>query len=96
MKHVALVAAVDKVTPLVVRTHSAISSGEPTSKELDKINEVTGEESVQMSESLTQKFEHLSPNNLPSAQSFLKINWMTKIPTDEPKDESLKLIITRR
>ena len=53
-------------------------------EEAEEINEVTREDSVQSNESLTQKFEHLSPDDLPSAQSFLKMNEANKLDDKNP------------
>ena len=83
VKHIALVATVSEVTPAVLGTHSVVSSVEPEKKS-DKINELTREESVQTSERSTQKFEHLSSDNLPSAQSFLKMNEASKFDDKTP------------
>ena len=60
---------------------------QPTNNQSSEINEVTPEDSVQTSESLTQKFEHFSPDNLPSAQSFLKMNETNKL--DDKKHQSI-------
>ena len=73
-----------EIKDLVVGTHAVSSSSESASKKPDEINEITHEESVQTSESMTQKFEHLSPDNLPSAQSFLKMNEESKLDDKKP------------
>ena len=87
----------NEVDNVIVSTHSVVCSDEPAMKKPDKINQVTHEESVQTSKSLTQKFEHLSPDNLPSAQSLLKMNEASKLdeknPIDRPKGEALKSTI---
>ena len=79
MKHITLVATVSKTNPNVVGIHSVVPLGEPETKKSNEVNKVMREESVQMSASLTQKFEYLSPNNLRSAQSFFKMNETSKL-----------------
>ena len=64
----------DEHGKVVVGTHDVATLDEPAIEKQQETNEITQEESEETNQSVKEKFQQFSPDNLPTLEGYLKDN----------------------
>ena len=64
----------DKHGKIVVGTHDVATLDEPATETQQETNKITQEESEETNQSVKEKFQQFSPDNLPTLEGYLKDN----------------------